>query len=172
MVLAIVRHAKAEKQSATGLDQDRLLTARGVAQAEYLAERFAAHSPRPGAIISSRAIRTRQTAALIARACGLDFDFDARLFIGAPASALLGVLAERASGAGDGFLVLVGHNDQVSDAVGVLTRGVGRPGTDPNDSGFGDEMLELSTGQAVLLSIPRPDAAIGGGEIIDIWRLE
>lgn len=167
MILAVVRHAKAEKARHGSPDEHRPLAALGLRQAAYLAERFAAHSVRPDAIVASAALRTRGTAAAIAAACGVDFDFDDRLFIGRQTSDALEVIAERPHSR---FLMLVGHNDQVSDIVLVLTRGLGRGG-DPADSGRFDPFLELATGQAVLLDVPLPSSPVGSCTILDSWRL-
>jgi len=173
MLLAIVRHAKAQKDSPTGLDLDRALTEVGLRQARHLGTLFAAHSTRPDASIASRAVRTRQTAEAIATACTLDFDFDDRLLVGAPVSAALQLIAELGAGPINGraprFLVLVGHNDQVSDLALALTRGLGASG--PDDSGKWDPPIQLATGQAVVLNVPNPAAPIGRCELLDSWRL-
>ena len=170
MLLAVVRHAKAEKQAATGRDEDRALTERGERQAAFLGERFGLHTPRPDMLIASPAQRTRQTAARIARGCGLDFDFDPRLFIGQPASGAMDLVRERATVRAAEFLVLVGHNDQVSELVNWLSSvPPGRP------ERAGPEELELRTGQAVLLSPRRTasgDFGPGCWRILDSWRLE
>lgn len=165
MLLAIVRHAKAERDSETGRDIDRALTPRGQRQATFLAERFAANSIRPDEIIASPARRTRQTAAPIAAACGVDFDFDDRLLVDQPVSAGLEVIQGHTASA---FLVLVGHNNQVSDLCIALTRGLGKPS--PDDSGKWDEMPGLSTGQAMLLKVVRREL-VAGCEVVDVWRL-
>lgn len=196
MLLAIVRHAKAEKGSPSGLDQDRALTQYGTRQAEYLARRFAEFSVRPDGIVASRALRTRQTAAILSRACGLDFDFDDRLLVGAPMSGAVELIVERAAGPdlkqrgsrespslvtpaaaesarpsreGASFFIVVGHNDQVSDLAMALTRGLGRGAA--ADSGQWDQFVQLATGQALLLDVARPESPIGGCRIVDSWRL-
>jgi phosphohistidine phosphatase len=166
MLLAIVRHAKAERDAPSGQDLDRALSARGLRQATYLAERFADNSTRPDAIVASRARRTRQTAAPIAAACGVDFDFDDRLLVDQPVSAALELISARA---GSAFLVLVGHNHQVTDLCAALTRGLGRPS--PEDSGRWDAMPPLATGQAMVLRVARPEL-IAGCEVVDVWRLD
>ncbi len=171
MLLAIVRHAKAEKDSPTGKDFDRALTGHGVRQAEHVAGLFAGHSVRPDAIVTSRAVRARATAELIARACALDLDFDDRLLVARPVSGVIELIGQRARGtAAPAFLVLVGHNDQVSDLLAALTRGLGGPG--PNDSGQWGEVIEVATGQAVLVDVPRPEAPLGACRVLDSWRLE
>lgn len=173
MLLAIVRHAKAEKDSPSGSDLDRALTSVGLSQARHLAGLFAAYSTRPDAIIASRALRTRQTAQAIAAACGLDFNFDDRLLVNQPVSAALDLItthAARAIASRDPrFLILVGHNEQVSDLALALTRGLGQPNS--NDSGKWDPPISLATGQAVLLNCPTPSNLIARCELLDSWRL-
>ena len=169
MLLAVVRHAKALKDSPTGHDVDRALAARGLAQAQFLADRFASYSTRPDAIIASRAVRTRQTAHPIASACAVDFDLDDRLLVDRPPSQALALIQDHADSR---FLVLVGHNPQVSDLCLTLTRGLAsRPGSNPSsDSGQWDDLRDLSTGQAVILKAHAPDL-IGRCTVLDIWRL-
>lgn len=173
MLLAIVRHAKAEKDSPSGSDLDRALTSVGLRQATHLAGLFAAYSTPPDAIIASRAVRTRQTAEAIGRACGLDFNFDDRLLVNQPVSAAVGLIAAHAelqiSARDPRFLILVGHNDQVSDLVLVLTRGLGH--ASPDDSGKWDPPITLATGQALILNCPTPATPIARCELLDSWRL-
>ena len=168
MVLGIVRHAKAEKDAPSGRDADRALTRHGRNQASYLAARFGAWSRRPDLRISSAAQRTRETASIIARACGLDFDFDDRLLVDRPVSGAVDLIHERAAAS---FLVLVGHNHQVSDLALALTRGLGRAPGGLDDSGQWDHIRELATGQAVILEVVRP-MIVGGCRVVDVWRLE
>ena len=75
----LLRHAEAEGNAA-GRTQGRIdhpLTARGRRQAEALARAVAPR--RPAALYASPAARARETAAAIARACGLAPAFDERL---------------------------------------------------------------------------------------------
>jgi phosphohistidine phosphatase SixA len=72
MLLSILRHGKAEPQSHSGRDADRRLTPLGRAQAAYIgglfALREAPHTSPPRIVISSDAVRARQTAELVATA--------------------------------------------------------------------------------------------------------
>jgi phosphohistidine phosphatase len=122
MIVYIARHGKATRDSPSGADRDRRLRGRGRRQAEYLAEQLASMAVAPAAVLTSPYLRTVETADIIADALGLTPAVDERLLCGAPASAALHLIAEC-----DSLGVtplLIGHNPQVSELVGVLARGV------------------------------------------------
>ena len=155
MRVAIVRHGKAEPGSVSGMDFDRDLRPRGVRQAEYLRDRLFELMPR-GAVVSSRAVRARRTAEIIACGRGVEVAYDDRLLVDEPVSGVLGLIAEHG---GEEGLVLVGHNPQCERLIGVLISG---PGGMLNE--------RVRTGEAVVLDVDPADA-VGRGAIVRRLRL-
>jgi phosphohistidine phosphatase len=109
--LFLVRHAEA----APGEPDDlRPLTPAGRDAARALGERLA--EQRPDAVLTSPLLRARETAGLIARACGLDAEPDDRLAPGATADGLRAAAADR----GD-TVVAVGHQPDCGEIALALT---------------------------------------------------
>jgi phosphohistidine phosphatase SixA len=107
----LVRHAEA----APGQPDDlRPLTSAGRDAARALGERLAAGQPT--AVVSSPLLRARETAGLIARACGLEAATDERLAPGATADTL-----REAAAAVGGTVVAVAHQPDCSEIVLELT---------------------------------------------------
>ncbi|MAY74305.1 MAG: hypothetical protein CMJ31_06185 [Phycisphaerae bacterium] len=137
MRLIIVRHGKAEPNSPDGSDAARPLAPRGRDQAAFLATSL----ERPiAAVISSPAVRARDTATAIAQANGLALEFDDRLIVDEPISPVLDLIADRICDSG--ALVLAGHNPQLGSLVGVLLGGPGAPSA------------VMKTGHAIVLELP------------------
>jgi phosphohistidine phosphatase len=63
--LMLLRHAKTEKDSPSGLDRDRKLDARGRTEAPQIARYMAQQKLLPDVALVSPALRTRETAALL-----------------------------------------------------------------------------------------------------------
>src|SRR5438105_10268205 len=88
MILMLLRHGKAEKESPTGRDVDRPLTKKGEGQAAYIAERLekgkGPAGSAPGVILSSRAARARATAEVVAKALDLSVTFEEALLPDSP----------------------------------------------------------------------------------------
>lgn len=157
MIVVIVRHGKAERQATSGADADRTLKNRGHRQAAYLAAALAGRADGPVTVISSPFTRARQTAEVLAAALRTPLLFDDRLESGRAASEAIEAIARH--GSAGGFLVLVGHNPQLSDVACLLARG----------SGCGGEALR--TGEAVLLRVEDWAQPVGGAEEIERLRL-
>lgn len=136
MRLFIVRHAKAERDSPSGSDDDRALTDRGERQARYLGAALGEYAGSP-ALVSSPILRARRTAEAIARALRVPVVLDERLSTRSGLGDVLELLVERAGEAASA-LVIVGHNPTFSEAALALSR----PG------GFAGE---LRTGECVAL---------------------
>jgi len=111
--LYLVRHAKAAPGDP---DQLRPLTPEGREQARLLADRLA--DERPDAIVTSPLLRARETADVLARACGLEAEPDERLAPGATSADARGA----ASGRGE-RIVLVGHQPDLGRIAAALTGG-------------------------------------------------
>lgn len=121
MRLYILRHAKAERESPTGRDEDRPLAAVGLHQARYLGRSLAEAEVKPDRIITSPAERAARTADIIAGALGLQPEPDARLSPEAPYASIAAVarrLADEATPA-----MIVGHNPVLEELVLGLTAG-------------------------------------------------
>lgn len=139
MIVYIARHGKAERHASTGFDRDRALKPKGERQAAYLGQQLSAMAIPPTAVFMSPYTRTRQTATIIADTLGLAAMVDERLLCGAPAGAGLDLVAEyEALGVTP---LLVGHNPQVSELVGILVAGL--PASD----------AAMRTGELVALSL-------------------
>jgi phosphohistidine phosphatase SixA len=109
--LFLVRHAEAAPGDPDDL---RPLTPSGREAARALGERLAAH--RPDAVVTSPLLRARETAGLIARACGLGAEADDGLAPGATAESLRAAVAGR----GD-TVVAVGHQPDCGEIALALT---------------------------------------------------
>lgn len=68
--LILMRHAEAERASASGQDRDRALSTRGRAEAAGMGRALAARGLRPDLALVSSAVRTRQTWDLVHDALG------------------------------------------------------------------------------------------------------
>jgi len=164
MHVIIIRHGKAEEHAASGRDVDRALTPRGVRQAGHLARELPVRWP-VSRVISSDAIRARQTGEVVARAIDLDLEFDDRLRVDRPVEPVIGLIAERAADPDLRGLVLVGHNPQLGMLVARLALGGLAPA------------VVLKTGTAVVLELDPtaardPDAVIGSAILRETVRLD
>ena len=112
----LVRHAKAEKSSPPGGDAARRLTPEGRAA-------FAAHARALALplrrIVTSPAVRARETAELLAAATGAPVEEDEALASGASSGKELLALARKASDA----VAFVGHNPELAEAVALAAGG-------------------------------------------------
>ena len=111
--LYLVRHAKAAPGEP---DQLRPLTEHGRDQARQLGEQLAAE--RPDAVVTSPLLRARETAEVLARACGLEAIADERLAPGATSADA----RQAAAGRGE-RVVLVGHQPDFGRIAAALTGG-------------------------------------------------
>lgn len=169
MRVYIVRHGKATERPVEGrveggargsgpfTDFDRELTARGEAQAAFLAERVAAVDPRPDVILSSRYPRAIQTARAIDAALACAVVTEAGLEVDREVSEAI-ELIEREHGAGRKSIMIVGHNPQLGELLGVLA------------SGLPPQEMILKTGELVALDV-RPQQMVGSARIVGRLRL-
>ncbi len=157
MKLYIVRHGKAEKESPSGSDADRRLRPRGIAQAKFLGQQFAAMSPRPGLILTSGLTRALSTAKVISEVLKCPLQEEPVLQLGHAAEAVLEAIP-RAAPQGD--IMVVGHNPQLEELLDLL---VG-PDSDVDRS--------LRTGEAVLLEITRREDPAGSARVLKRWRMD
>lgn len=120
MQFIIVRHAHADWPSHQGTDFERPLTQRGLAEARATARAISAAGHRPTLLLASPALRTRQTAEILAEE--LQLPASAVCYVDSLYNASAATLeAELRSAAQPGQLVvLVAHNPGVSNLARVM----------------------------------------------------
>ena len=107
--LLLLRHAKTERDSPSGLDRDRRLDARGREDAPVIGDYMREHKLVPDLALVSPATRTRQTFELLAPALAteVEADFIGDLY-GADAREVLQIV--RAADADAKSILVIGHN--------------------------------------------------------------
>ncbi|HEX6181336.1 MAG TPA: histidine phosphatase family protein [Chitinophagaceae bacterium] len=119
--IIIVRHAKSSWDDHTLSDYDRPLNERGKHDAPVMAERLLKKQPAIQAFISSPAKRARKTAAIFAKAYGLDKDdvqLKEELYL-APESVFYNVIGQLPESVKS--IAVFAHNPGVTDFVNTLT---------------------------------------------------
>jgi phosphohistidine phosphatase len=112
--LWLVRHAEAQVEASVGGDHERALTRRGVAEANRAAERCLDLGWRPELLLASSALRTRQTAEILARSFGLSggkLRILESLYLADPVDILR---AASEAGPRIGHLMIIAHNPGIS----------------------------------------------------------
>jgi broad specificity phosphatase PhoE len=150
--LCLVRHAKAySRRRWVGDDHDRPLADQGHEQASLLTEHILGHVGRPSRILSSPALRCRETMAPLAAECGLDVTETAWLDEGsAPGDAFDRVsqlTLKLDAGPGGGPVAACTHGDVMWGILESLAAGGAELG----------ETLQAPKGAVWILAI-RPDA--------------
>ncbi len=153
MHLYIIRHGKAEQDSATGRDRDRELAPQGERQAEWLGEQLAAREHPPSLIIASPFARADRTARLVNNAIGVDLRHDRRLIVDEPASGVLELIEEHSA---VGALALVGHNPQLERLCAMLAR---------------EPFMEMKTGMCREFEVDDPMSPITSARAVGMLRL-
>lgn len=158
MRLFLVRHGKAERDSPTGRDEDRALKSRGEQQSQWLAAAFARlpAEERPSLIISSPAVRARETARIIRQTLDCECSLAPELGLGAAPEDLIAIAMRQPSSAP---LMLVGHNPTLEALLSNLV-----PSLD-------DASAEMRTGEAVLLETPGTSTMNAVWRLVGRWRL-
>lgn len=118
--LFIMRHAKSSWSDPNLSDFERPLNERGLKTAPFMGELVKENNFTPAIIISSPAMRAKQTANIVKKSAGLKAEifFDERIYEASPLR-----LLEVISGIDDQFdsALIVGHNPGFEDIVRVLT---------------------------------------------------
>jgi len=130
----LVRHAHAEWPNWSGRDFDRPLTPRGEEDAARAAHELRQAGHRPDLLLASAALRTRQTAEIIARALELAqsaLRFDDEFYNSTPAA--LDAALRRAARNVTGCVMLVAHNPAISELARQLAGDRSAPGFAPAD---------------------------------------
>jgi phosphohistidine phosphatase len=136
MRLYLVRHGKAERRSASGLDEDRPLRKRGERQARFLADYVAGSGAPPQYILTSRCERAIATARIIQEVVDCPLEVVEELVCGSEPDEAIELVSQYADA---DALMLVGHNMQMEDLAARLTAGAAEP------------VDRLRTGEAVVL---------------------
>lgn len=124
--LILMRHAKAERDAATGRDRDRPLSARGRADAALMGRALASRGYRPDLALVSTSTRTRETWAELEEAFGdVEVKLEHDLY---NASAVDLRRAVEAAEEAAGCLMVIAHNPGVHElAVQYLIEGAASP---------------------------------------------
>lgn len=118
--LILVRHAKAEELAST--DFDRRLHPKGIRQCAEVVEQLQEMKLKADWIIASDAMRTKETACLLAPSVGYDvnrIEWEHKLY---HANAIQIIDVITAIDNKVNTLMLVGHNNGLSEAINELTR--------------------------------------------------
>ncbi|MEX0876630.1 MAG: histidine phosphatase family protein [Phycisphaerales bacterium] len=156
MLIYIIRHGKANTESETGKDADRMLRKKGHRQAQWLAENLRTRDEPPEMVLSSPYIRARETAEPIWEALDQTPQLDDRLSAERTLSDALDVLID-ARGAGS--VAIIGHNPTCARLVSTICNGLT---TMPAGH---------RTGEMVLIEV-QGDEMIGAGRLIERIRME
>lgn len=118
--LFVLRHGHAASESEVTSDHERELTPRGVGEVQRSVARLLAQGARPDLLLSSTALRARQSAELCARAftASPEVQLLEQLYL-APPPSYLTALAER--GGQRASVMVVGHNPGLEALIYVLT---------------------------------------------------
>lgn len=120
--LLVLRHAKSDRSDDTLRDHDRSLAPRGEVDAPRMGIALAALDAVPDSILTSTAVRARETARLVAAAMGYDgVIVEEPGLYAASVDALLNALRDADDAA---TLLLVGHNPGLEELIGLLTVGI------------------------------------------------
>jgi phosphohistidine phosphatase len=118
--LLLMRHAEAALRAIDGKDFDRPLTPSGRAAAERAGQRLRAQAPRPQRVLYSPAVRTTETAELVAAHLELErsaLQPEPKIYL-ATGTALARVIAE--IGAEYSCVLLIAHNPAISELAHAL----------------------------------------------------
>lgn len=170
MRLYIVRHAKAADLplatqccgtrtsccSPAATDFDRPLTNRGRFQAQFLARWVGTADRKPTLILASAAVRAQETAGYLRDSAGCEMRTVGQLAIDRPVSDALELIQAFANLKD---LMIVGHNPQLGELLGVLA------------CGLPPQQLTMRTGDLVGLDIRATDP-VGSAKIVERQRLD
>jgi len=115
MKLFLIRHAKTNPRSETGKDSDRALLPRGIRQSEDLKIYITEAGIAPKKVLCSTARRTKETLAILDISAPVEYLED--LYLSPPDDMLRIVNSQSVKG----DLMLVGHNEGISELASYLT---------------------------------------------------
>lgn len=118
--LYVLRHAKSSWDDPDLADFDRPLNARGRAAAPFMGETIARYGLAPDLVLSSPAVRARETALLVKEAAGMNSEIrhDERIYEASPQT-----LRQVAASIDDNVdsAMIVGHNPGIEGFIRFLT---------------------------------------------------
>ncbi len=118
--LLLMRHAKSSWENSDLADFDRPLNERGLQAATFMGEFMRKNDLQPNLIISSPAVRAKQTTKLVTESAQMNCEirFDERIYEATP-HRLLYVLSE--IDGQNNSVMLVGHNPGLEELLKILT---------------------------------------------------
>lgn len=120
MRLSLLRHAQADDPVSNQQDWDRPLTRRGLLDAKEMARRMKVAKHKPHLILSSPAVRARQTAETFANCfAGAQLQFFEGLYLADPKQLLVCI---REQGNAAEHLLVVAHNPGITEFANQLSR--------------------------------------------------
>lgn len=120
MRLTLLRHAQADDPVSNQQDWDRPLTRRGLLDAKEMARRMKVAKQKPLLILSSPAVRARQTAETFAKCfAGARLQFVEALYLADPKQLLACI---REQGDATTHLLVVAHNPGITEFANQLSR--------------------------------------------------
>lgn len=162
--LWLLRHARAEAGDSMMEDADRPLSHAGRHQADRLGEWMYEQGLRPGLIVSSPAVRARQTTELVCERLEFDLNhihYDPGLYLASRGDLLRIAEAMRVP---HGPLMLVGHNPGLEELlIGLCGEPLPRTDKDKLLTTANLARIELEGGGAL---------GEGGGQLIDLTRAD
>ncbi|MGP1347065.1 MAG: SixA phosphatase family protein [Phycisphaerales bacterium] len=168
--LIVMRHGKAEAESESGLDADRVLAKRGYRQVDFVSERLLERDRSPVLIGASFVRRARQTADALAEALesagvrcvvrrerALELGHE-RATLDGVGGVVSGLFRDHRRGA----VILVGHNPQLELLTNVMESAGG--------GGAGGAM-RLQTGMACVFEVGDVGDALSSARLVERIRL-
>ena len=120
--LTLLRHAKSSHNAHSMSDRERPLNRRGERDTPIMARRLLTNGGRPSLILTSPAVRARQTSRLFAQTIGYPVEFiqtEPELYLADPET-ILDVIAGQDNAFNE--IVVVGHNPGITELANRLSR--------------------------------------------------
>ncbi len=155
--LYIIRHGKAERNSATGEDEDRKLKPRGERQSHYIAEQLKKQKKKIALLLHSPTHRAEQTGKLIAADLGCKRVEAECLAVDEPVRGILALINTHRHA---GCVAVVGHNPTLENVAASIA---------PRQ--FKDRDVELRTGEVLVIEIAE-GKPLSEGSLVGRWRLD
>lgn len=114
--LNLIRHAKTDPQSKSGLDFDRELLPKGKKQAELLADFLQNNDIQLGNVFCSTAARTKETAACITKTTNCLVVFFDELYLSSATE-----LKQFIENQENKTITIIGHNEGISELACILS---------------------------------------------------
>ena len=155
--LYVIRHGKAERNSATGEDEDRKLKPRGERQAKFIGEKLANEKRAPKVLLHSPVLRADQSAKAIAAVAGCNHSEAPALATDEPVRGIAALIEQNRH---HGVLAIVGHNPTLESLCVLLA-----------PAQLKGKGIELRTGECIVIDIPE-SKPLTAGAMIARWRLD